>query len=137
MHALREVRSRDLLDGMKAAAGGSPAAAGIAAIQPITEFLMAVDCDFFPGETVGPRLEALPTAALDQEGVRLPGTRRLQARRRAALHGPRIPATLYQKLKLLAQTPLSWWISKQRSPSRTPSLFPSVFTVSHFAHSNG
>ncbi|MFO7908280.1 MAG: Ldh family oxidoreductase [Pirellulaceae bacterium] len=68
----------------------------------VGQFLIAVDAAFFSGQTFGPRLDSLLTAILDQEGVRLPGTRRLEARRQAAAHGLRIPDTLYQKLKMLA-----------------------------------
>lgn len=68
----------------------------------VGQFFIAVDGEFFSSGTFGPRLLSLIETALDQEGTRLPGTRRLEARRRADARGLAIPAPLYRKLKMLS-----------------------------------
>ncbi len=75
-------------------AEGDPPAVG--------QTLVALDPQFFSGGTFDARLDVLADAMLDQKGVRLPGTRRLQARQQAADFGLEVPDTLYEKLTALS-----------------------------------
>lgn len=67
----------------------------------VGHFLIAIDGSFFSGETFAPHLDALLQMILAQPGTRLPGSRRLETRRRAEEQGLRIPSSLYQKLNSL------------------------------------
>jgi len=68
----------------------------------VGHFLMAIDGSFFSGETFAAHLDGLVVTILAQSGTRLPGSRRLEARRRAAREGLHIPAALHEKLVTLA-----------------------------------
>lgn len=66
--------------------------------------LLAIDPDALAGsETYFSRVEALVAALLQEEGVRLPGTRRQLAARRAATEGVSLPDALYRELLALAE----------------------------------
>lgn len=63
------------------------------------QFFIAIDGEAIAGPASGERLERLFGAIAEQEGARLPGTRRSAARQRTASQGVAIPATLHQKLQ--------------------------------------
>jgi len=67
----------------------------------VGQLLIAIDPEFFSGGAFDERLETLIAAILVQEGARLPGTRRLEARERAEANGIEIPKQLYTKLQAL------------------------------------
>ena len=77
-------------------AEGEPPAVG--------QFLIAIDPRIFSGDAVPGRLEALVGAILQQNGTRLPGTRRLALRKASARDGVSIPASLHDQLKSLSET---------------------------------
>ncbi len=68
----------------------------------VGQCLIAINPGPVSGDTFGARLDALLGAVLDQDGTRLPGTRRLKARQAAAINGVPVPDSLYAKLKRLA-----------------------------------
>jgi (2R)-3-sulfolactate dehydrogenase (NADP+) len=68
----------------------------------VGQWLVAVDPEFFSGGMFEQRLESLLDAMLDQPGVRLPGSRRLEAREHAEAGGLDVPESLYRKLEALA-----------------------------------
>ena len=68
----------------------------------VGQFLVAVDPGVFSGDAFAERLETLIGAILQQEGARLPGTRRLALRAAAARDGVVVPASLYDELKALS-----------------------------------
>jgi len=63
--------------------------------------VIALDPEFFSGGSFEERLETLTAAMLLQDGVRLPGTRRLAARKSAEANGLEVPKQLYAKLQNL------------------------------------
>lgn len=67
----------------------------------VGQLIIALDSNFFSGGTFDERLETLISAVLLQEGVRLPGSRRLIARKKAEAQGIKVPGQLYAKLKSL------------------------------------
>lgn len=71
-------------------AGGSPRTG---------QFFIAVDPGPLAGPRAGDRLAHLFAAIVEQEGARLPGTRRAAARRRTAEGGVRIPLALKERLE--------------------------------------
>ena len=77
-------------------AEGEPPAVG--------QFLVAIDPRVFSGDAFAERLETLIGAILEQQGTRLPGTRRLALRAESARDGVVIPAALYDELKALSAT---------------------------------
>jgi (2R)-3-sulfolactate dehydrogenase (NADP+) len=77
-------------------AQGEPPAVG--------QFLVAIDPRVFSGDAFSERLETLIGAILEQQGTRLPGTRRLALRAQSARDGVVIPAALYGELKALSAT---------------------------------
>lgn len=68
----------------------------------VGQCMIAINPGPLSGDAFGARLEALTTAILGQDGTRLPGTRRLQAREDAAQNGVSVPDTLYAELEQLA-----------------------------------
>ncbi len=62
------------------------------------QFFMAMNPEFFAGANFSERIEFLFGTMLNQDGVRLPGDRRLRARRRTATEGVTIRKSLYDKL---------------------------------------
>jgi len=70
----------------------------------VGQLIFALDPEFFSGGAFGGRLETLLAAVVAQDGVRLPGTRRLTARNNAAVSGIDVPAQLYAKLLDLGET---------------------------------
>ncbi len=73
--------------------GGPPA---------VGQVLLAIDPEPFGGERVLQRVGALAAAATAEEGVRLPGQRRLAARRQAEDQGLTLPESLHAELVTLA-----------------------------------
>lgn len=63
------------------------------------QFFIAIDTGAIAGPMAGERLERLFGAIMDQEGARLPGGRRSQARQRTANEGVTIPRALYERLQ--------------------------------------
>lgn len=70
----------------------------------VGQLLMAIDPGSLSGGAFADRLEALLAAVESQPGVRLPGSRRLEARARAASHGLPVADALYQRIRALAST---------------------------------
>ena len=70
----------------------------------VGQLIVVFDPAFYSGAAFEARLEALVAAVLAQDGVRLPGTRRLIARNKAAVNGINVPGQLYAKLLDLANT---------------------------------
>ncbi len=68
----------------------------------VGQCLIAINPGPLSGGVFGARLELLLGAILDQDGTRLPGTRRLAARKAAAVDGVAVPEALYAELVLLA-----------------------------------
>ena len=68
----------------------------------VGQFLLAFDPAAFSGGGFAERLETLLAAMLAQDGVRLPGGRRLEARARAEREGLALPAALHRELLALA-----------------------------------
>ncbi|GGF62673.1 sulfolactate dehydrogenase [Azorhizobium oxalatiphilum] len=66
------------------------------------QFFIAVDPGPLAGPDAGARLAHLFAAIVDQEGARLPGTRRAAARIRTAKDGVTIPKALAEKLQAIA-----------------------------------
>jgi len=75
-------------------AEGAPPAVG--------QFLIAINPRVFSGDAFTERLETLVGAILEQQGARLPGTRRLALRAESARAGVVIPGALYDELKALS-----------------------------------
>ena len=65
------------------------------------QFLIALDPAHFAGETFIPRMGEL-VKAVEADGARLPGDRRLASRARAAAEGLRIPDPLHAEISALA-----------------------------------
>jgi len=68
----------------------------------VGQFLLAIDPGPLSGGTFAERLEVLIGAVEGQEGVRLPGSRRLAGRAAAALNGIEIPSSLLAEIRELA-----------------------------------
>ncbi|MEQ8441513.1 MAG: Ldh family oxidoreductase [Alphaproteobacteria bacterium] len=68
----------------------------------VGQTLIAIDPDGLSGSAFAQRLEDLIGAILAQSGTRLPGTRRLENRKKAAANGISVPAALMQELTDLA-----------------------------------
>ena len=68
----------------------------------VGQFLLAFDPAAFSGNGFAERLETLLGAMLAQDGVRLPGDRRLEARAQAERDGLALPAALHRELLALA-----------------------------------
>jgi (2R)-3-sulfolactate dehydrogenase (NADP+) len=68
----------------------------------VGQFLLAIDPEPFSGDSFSERLELLIAAIEGQEGARLPGSRRLEARARAAREGLAVPAALLAEIRALA-----------------------------------
>lgn len=68
----------------------------------IGQTIIAIDPGPLSGGRFTERLETLATAMLDQDGVRLPGTRRLESRAAAARDGVTVEDTLMAELRTLA-----------------------------------
>ncbi len=62
------------------------------------QFFIAMNPEFFAGANFSERIEFLFGTMLNQDGVRLPGDRRLRARRRTVTEGVTIRKSLYDKL---------------------------------------
>jgi len=67
----------------------------------VGQLVIAFDPDFFSGGIFAQRLEDLISEILQQEGVRLPGTRRLTRREAVQREGLRIPVALHEELMAL------------------------------------
>jgi len=67
----------------------------------VGQFLLAIDPEPLSGGTFADRLEVLIAAVEGQEGARLPGTRRLEARAKAAREGLTVPAGLLAEIRAL------------------------------------
>lgn len=65
----------------------------------VGQSFIAISPDLVGGEQMRARLEHMLTALLEMDGVRLPGSRRHQARAQAELHGVKVPQKLIQKIK--------------------------------------
>jgi (2R)-3-sulfolactate dehydrogenase (NADP+) len=65
--------------------------------------LIGLDPDVLSGGAFAGRMSVLLDAMGEEEGVRLPGLRRLDARRRAAAEGLLVPPALYDQIKALAE----------------------------------
>jgi (2R)-3-sulfolactate dehydrogenase (NADP+) len=73
----------------------------------VGQFLLAIDPGPLSGGTFFERLEILVAALEDQEGARLPGSRRLSSREKAAQDGIQVPGVLLNEIRELAgQTPV-------------------------------
>ncbi|MBL4615413.1 MAG: Ldh family oxidoreductase [Magnetovibrio sp.] len=68
----------------------------------VGQCVIAINPGPLSGDAFGARLEVLLGAILDQDGTRLPGTRRLQAREAASQNGVAVPDALYAELEQLA-----------------------------------
>ena len=68
----------------------------------VGQFLIALDPGPFSDGSFGDRLEVLLGAIEAEPGARLPGTRRLVLRRKAAAEGILVPAVLLERLQDLA-----------------------------------
>lgn len=66
------------------------------------QFFIAIDAGATAGPMAGERLERLLGAILEQEGARLPGGRRSQARQRTSKDGITIPVGLFERIKRYA-----------------------------------
>lgn len=64
----------------------------------VGQLLVAFDPEVFSGGAFADRLESLLEAMVSQDGVRLPGSRRLKSRARVAAEGLSIPKSLYDKI---------------------------------------
>ncbi len=69
----------------------------------VGQFFMVIDPGAFAGAAVLERTETLIAAIEEQEGTRLPGTRRLANRAKAMSGGVEIPAALYDDIKSRAE----------------------------------
>ncbi|MCG6871921.1 MAG: Ldh family oxidoreductase [Gammaproteobacteria bacterium] len=69
----------------------------------VGQLVLAFDPEFFAGGSFASRLEELLAEILAQDGVRLPGARRVSLRERAWRDGLRIPSGLFDELTLLRQ----------------------------------
>ena len=67
----------------------------------VGQFLLAIDPQPLSGGSFAARLEVLIAAMEEQEGVRLPGTRRLASRAAAARDGIHVPAVLLAEIRAL------------------------------------
>jgi (2R)-3-sulfolactate dehydrogenase (NADP+) len=67
------------------------------------QLLVAFDPTAFVGDLFTDRIEQLLASMLEQPGVRLPGTKRIAARRAAETHGVRVSKALYDRIARLAQ----------------------------------
>ena len=68
----------------------------------VGQFILAIDPAAFSGGAFPERMETLVSAMIGQPGVRLPGSRRLEARAQAEQEGVTMPGALYQELEVLA-----------------------------------
>ena len=68
----------------------------------VGQFLLAIDPNPLSDATFGDRLEVLIDAVEGQEGVRLPGSRRLASRAAAVRDGIQVPAHLLAEIRALA-----------------------------------
>ncbi len=68
----------------------------------VGQFLLAIDPAPLSGGTFADRLEVLIAAVEGQEGVRLPGSRRLSSRAAAVQDGISVPAALLAEIRALA-----------------------------------
>jgi len=68
----------------------------------VGQFLLAIDPGPLSGGTFAARLEVLIAALEDQEGARLPGSRRLTSRAAAARDGIQVPSVLMTEIRALA-----------------------------------
>lgn len=68
----------------------------------VGQFLLAVDPGPLSGGTFAERLEVLIAAVEEQEGARLPGSRRLASRTAAAREGIAVPAAMLAEIRSLA-----------------------------------
>ena len=64
----------------------------------VGQFFLLFDPAKFAGDAFLPRVEALCAAILAEQGTRLPGTRRLALRAKAAADGLTIPDALHAEL---------------------------------------
>lgn len=67
----------------------------------VGQFLLAIDPGPLSGGSFAQRLEVLIAALEDQPGARLPGSRRLELRTRAAREGIAVPAVLLAEIRTL------------------------------------
>lgn len=65
----------------------------------VGQFLIAIDPGPFSRKAFADRLEGLLQAILDQPGTRLPGTRRVELREKAARDGVGLPRALHEELQ--------------------------------------
>ena len=68
----------------------------------VGQTIIALDPDFFSGESYFHRIEMLVSEILDQDGVRLPGSRKEALRRKAAREGLVLPVDLMDQLQRLS-----------------------------------
>lgn len=95
-----------LAAGLTGARYGYEAASFFTADGPsphVGQLILAFDPDFLSGGSFSERLENLIAEMLTQDGVRLPGSRRIALRERAQRDGISIPADLYSALKALTR----------------------------------
>jgi (2R)-3-sulfolactate dehydrogenase (NADP+) len=71
----------------------------------VGQFLLAIDPAKMSGGSFFERLEVLIAALEEQEGARLPGSRRLAAREKAARDGIEVPLVLLKEIRELAGHP--------------------------------
>lgn len=71
----------------------------------VGQFLLAIDPAKMSGGTFFERLEVLVAALEDQEGARLPGSRRLGSREKAERDGLSVPTVLLNEIRELAGPP--------------------------------
>lgn len=69
----------------------------------VGQFILAIDPEALSGRQFPLRMEQLAAAVADQDGVRLPGDRRLAARARSRRDGLSLPPDLHASLTSLAQ----------------------------------
>lgn len=71
----------------------------------VGQFLLAIDPGPLSGGTFSERIEILVAALEGQEGARLPGSRRLSSREKAARDGISLPAAMLKEIRDLAAQP--------------------------------
>jgi (2R)-3-sulfolactate dehydrogenase (NADP+) len=70
----------------------------------VGQFLLAIDPGPLSGGTFAGRLEVLMAALESQQGARLPGSRRLENRARAARDGIQVPSVLLKEIRALSRS---------------------------------
>ncbi len=70
------------------------------------QFFVAINPDHFGGDAYRDNMQTLIEAITSQQGARLPGQRRIQARKRIRKEGATIKQALYDKLQMYCESPV-------------------------------